>query len=308
VLIPLGAAVALTPLTSSAAGLVGGIVLALLVGNPYVEWTRRHTKTMIAFSVIALGAGTDLGVMLRVGASGALYTLCGIAFCLAVGTLLARAFRVGKDLGLLITVGTAICGGSAIAAVAPSIRAKHSDISVAMATVFLLNAAALFLFPVVGHWAGLDATRFGIWAALAIHDTSSVVGAALQYDPASVETATTLKLARALWIVPVAFSLGWWHTRKTAEGQTTKAKVPWFILGFVAAAAVVWCFPALRPLGKGVATLGRQGLVLTLFFIGAGLSRDAVRTVGLRPLLLGVALWVTVASAALVSIIAGLAG
>lgn len=310
ILLPLGFLLCLTPFVSSALGLVAGIVLALTLGNPWPGETKVWTPRLLQLSVIGLGFGMNLNEVLRVGAHGILYTVAGIAFCFALGTLLARMLTVTRDLGLLITVGTAICGGSAIAAVAPAIRAKDHETSVALATVFLLNAIGLLVFPLLGHAVGLDETRFGLWAALAIHDTSSVVGAARQYGPIALQIATTVKLARALWIVPVALGIGWLRAREeegapTGAAPKAKAKRPWFILGFLGAAALVSFVPALAPAGKLLYAGARQALVATLFLIGAGLSRAALKTVGVRPLAQGVALWVIVGSASLAAILAG---
>ncbi|WNG41162.1 putative sulfate exporter family transporter [Archangium violaceum] len=300
VLVPLGAVACLLPVVSTGAALVAGILVALLVGNPYVEWTRRATHTLLSLAVVGLGAGMDLRVVAAVGAHGVLYTVASIAVCLLLGALFSRALGVSREAGLLISVGTAICGGSAIAAMVPVLRPREHEVSVALGTVFLLNAVALFVFPAVGHAVGLDASHFGLWSALAIHDTSSVVGAALQYGPQALEVATTVKLARALWIVPLTLAIGAWRSR---QGEATEprgqARHPWFILGFIATAALVTWVPAMRPAGHLVASASRQALVLTLFLIGANLTRDAVRSVGIRPLTHGLALWVCMAGLSL---------
>ena len=178
---------------------------------------------------------------------------------------------------MLVTVGTAICGGSAIAAVAPVIRAKNHDVSVALATVFFLNAVALFIFPPIGHHFGLGQRQFGVWSALAIHDTSSVVGAAMQYGARALEIATTIKLTRALWIVPVTLIIGMLWNRGTEAKGKGKAKRPWFILGFLAAAAIVTLIPVLKPAGHDVFVGAQRSLVVTLFLIGSGLSREALQ-------------------------------
>ncbi|MCI0569553.1 MAG: putative sulfate exporter family transporter [Myxococcaceae bacterium] len=299
-LVPLGALVCLVPGVPAAAALVGGVVLALGVGNPHVARTRKLTHPLLMGSVVGLGAGMDLQSVLRVGAHGLGATAAGIATCLLVGALLTRLFGVGRTTGLLISVGTAICGGSAIAAAAPVLRAKDDEVSVALATVFLLNAFALVTFPVVGHALALTQDAFGLWSALAIHDTSSVVGAALQYGPRALEVATTAKLARALWIIPLTVALAVWQARRVgaAEGTTRPAR-PWFIGGFLIAAALVTWIPALQPAGHVVAAGARQVLVLTLFLVGANLSRAALRSVGVRPLAQGVLLWAVMASASL---------
>lgn len=288
-----------------AAALVAGVAVALAFGNPWLPRTRTLAPILLGVAVMGLGAAADLAVVGRVGAKGIGYTAVGISLTFAAGLLLARAFGVEEDTALLVTAGTAICGGSAIAAVAPAIRAKSESVSVALATVFLLNAVALVVFPPLGHLASLSEPQFGLFAALAIHDTSSVVGAAAAYGPKAVEVATTVKLARALWIVPVALLAGWVRARRTGEPGAPAAKLPWFLVGFVVMAAGVTWFPALQPAGLAVAAGARRLLVVTLFLIGASLTRDALRRVGLRPVALGVALWVLAAGATLAALKAG---
>ena len=302
---PAGMAICVFPFVSAGAGLLLGLVLALAFGNPWLERTRKVTSNLLALSVIGLGAGMDLRVVARVGAHGVLYTIAGIATALAVGAILTRLFDVGRNLGMLISVGTAICGGSAIAAVVPVLRPKEHETSVALGTVFLLNAVALFLFPAIGHVVGLRDAQFGLWSALAIHDTSSVVGAAVSWGGRAVEIATTVKLARALWIVPLTLAIAAWHRRVKGEEVRGKPRRPWFVVGFVAAAALVTYFPSLRQAGHLTAAVARQALVLTLFLIGASLTRSSVRAVGVRPLLLGIVLWIAVASLSLGAIAAG---
>jgi uncharacterized integral membrane protein (TIGR00698 family) len=305
ILVPLLAVLALLPAVPPAAALVSGVLVALAAGNPWLDRTRKLANFLLGLSVMGLGAAADLGVVGRVGARGIGYTVVGISLTFLVGTLLARLFGVEEDTALLVTTGTAICGGSAIAAVAPAIRAKAESISVALATVFLLNAVALVVFPPLGHLVGLDESRFGLFAALAIHDTSSVVGAASAYGPKAVEIATTVKLARALWIVPVALLIGWLRARRTGATGAPAAKLPWFLVGFVATAALVTWLPALHPAGVVVAACARRVLVVTLFLIGTSLTRDAVKRVGLRPVTLGFTLWVLVASTTLAVLKAG---
>ncbi len=302
---PLFAAVALLPFVPPAAALVTGVLVALATGNPWPQRTRKLAHLTLGFAVLGLGAAADLGVVGRVGARGIGYTAAGIGLTFLAGLLLARLFGVEEDTALLVTTGTAICGGSAIAAVAPVIKAKSEAISVALATVFLLNAVALVVFPPLGHLLGLDEARFGLFAALAIHDTSSVVGAATAYGPKAVEVATTVKLVRALWIVPVALVIGWARARRTGERGTSAAKLPWFIVGFVAMAALVTWLPPLRPAGLAVAAGAKRVLVMTLFLIGTSLTRDAVGRVGLRPVALGIALWVLAAGSTLAALRAG---
>ncbi|MBS1767114.1 MAG: putative sulfate exporter family transporter [Acidobacteria bacterium] len=303
-LFPLCAVITLLPFVSAGIALVAGIVLALTLGNPFQALTKKWTHTLLALSVVGLGAGMDLRAVAKAGLQGLGYTVVSISLSIALGLFLSRRFRLQRDTGLLVTVGTAICGGSAIAAVAPVIHAEEHDTSVALATVFLLNAVALLLFPVIGHAVHFSEHQFGLWAALAIHDTSSVVGAGQAYGPQALMEATTVKLARALWIVPVALAVGFFWNRgaKAEGGEKKKAKRPWFILGFILAAALVTYVPALHRPGHWVALAAQRSLVLTLFFIGANLSREAIRKVGLRPFLMGVTLWLLVAGLSLAAI------
>jgi uncharacterized integral membrane protein (TIGR00698 family) len=243
-----------------------------------------------------------------VGLQGFAYTAVGIGFALSMGLFLGKRLGVAPNTSILITVGTAICGGSAIAAVAPVIHAGDEDTSVALATVFLLNALALILFPLIGLHFQLAERSFGLWAALAIHDTSSVVAAGATYGPVAELVATTTKLARAMWIVPVAFGLGLVHARYQTEAAgelRPKATRPWFILGFLLAAALVTFVPQLKSPGQIVNQVAHRLLVLTLFLLGCGITREALKKVGVRPLVQGVALWIIVGSATLVAILRG---
>jgi uncharacterized integral membrane protein (TIGR00698 family) len=224
---------------------------------------------------------------------------------LLLGTLLTKLFKVENETGLLITVGTAICGGSAIAAVTPVIRAKHHTVSVALGTVFILNALALVIFPPIGHWLQMSQEQFGLWSALAIHDTSSVVGATVSYGAEAAQVGTTVKLARALWIVPLAFGIGLIFNRNN-KGEAGKAKKPWFILGFLIAAALVTWVPMLKPAGAIVEMVAKRTLVVTLFLIGAGLSKETLRQVGVRPFVLGIGLWIITGTVTLAAIMNGL--
>jgi uncharacterized integral membrane protein (TIGR00698 family) len=309
----LGALLALTPLASAAAALVGGAVIALTFGNPVQAMTHRWTHRLLPLAVVGLGAEMNLGTVARVGLHGIGYTAISLAFVMATGLLLGRFLKVDRDAGLLISIGTAICGGSAIAAAAPVLRARPHQVSVALATVFLLNGVALVLFPPMGHLAGLSQNAFGLWAALAIHDTSSVVGAGLAYGPRALAVATTVKLARALWIVPMTLGLGFWVARRQrragaagTEADSVPVKKPWFIGGFLLVAALVTWIPGLQPAGHFVAMGAHHVLVLTLFLIGAGLSREALRSVGFRPFIQGLVLWLIVASLGLGAVWAGL--
>jgi len=294
------------PVVPAAAALAAGVVLALTVGNPIVTRTRVLVRKLLPLAVVGLGAAMDLGVVARTGARGIGYTLATIAACVALGVLFGRLLRVERCTGTLVTIGTAICGGSAIAAAAPVLGADDEEISVALGTVFILNSVALLLFPALGHLIGLDEPSFGLWAALAIHDTSSVVGAALQYGKEALSVGTTVKLARALWIVPVTLALGVVERRRRADAAARAGRPPWFVFGFLLAAALVTYVPALRAPGEIVAWVAKRALVLTLFLIGVGLSRQTLRAVGVRPLLLGVALWIAMGAGTLFAIRSGL--
>lgn len=287
-------------------GLLAGIVVALTLGNPWSVRTRPLVSILLAWAVAGLGAAMDLRAVVAVGLQGFGYTAVGIALTLGLGLLLGRWLAVKGTPALLVSLGTAICGGSAIAAAAPVLQADEADTGVALATVFLLNAAALLLFPWVGHLLALDPRAFGLWSALAIHDTSSVVGAASTFGPEALLVGTTTKLARALWIVPVTLALGVWVARRTAgEARPVKARRPWFILAFLGAAALVTFLPALQPAGQAIAGAARRLLVLTLFLLGLGFSRETLRKVGPRPLLHGLLLWLLVGAATLAAIRAG---
>lgn len=307
ILIPLGAVLALLPFVSGGVALVAGALLGMTLGNPFAGATRRVSHQLLALSVIGLGAGMDLRVVARAGESGVGYTLVSITACLLLGALLTRVLRVDANIGLLVSIGTAICGGSAIAAVAPTLRPREHEVTVALATVFLLNGAALFLFPLVGHAVGLDQARFGLWSALAIHDTSSVVGASMAYGPRALEVATSVKLARALWIVPVTIGVGLVLARRRRAALTDVSTAgvprPWFIAGFLAAAALVTLVPSLRPFGQHVNHFAKHAMSSTLFLIGAGLTRPALRAVGVRPLIHGVTLWLAVAGLSLAALV-----
>jgi len=290
-------AVALSVISASPAlGLVVGLGISLSVGNGARALTQRLSKRLLKLAVICLGAGLQLEVVLKVGRSSLGVTFMSIMTTLALGALLGRLLAVDNKVTALISSGTAICGGSAIAAVAPSIRASEAQTAVAMLVVFVLNACGLLLFPYLGEWMALSEAEFGLWAALAIHDTSSVVGAATLYGGVSVAVATTVKLTRALWILPLSFVSARLYRAQSA------AKLPWFLVGFLGMAGLraltselTWS-PELFGL---ISWAGKRLMVATLFFIGAGLSLTELKVIGLRPLLLAVSLWVFVSLGAL---------
>jgi uncharacterized integral membrane protein (TIGR00698 family) len=302
-ILPLIGMLCLTLWVSSGIALALGVATVLLFGNPYMDRTRKLTHSFLGIAVMGLGAGMNLHVVGQVGMQGIGYTIIGISSALILGTILGRFLKVSRDTSLLVTVGTAICGGSAIAAIAPVIRAKSHEVSVALGTVFVLNAVGLFIFPTIGHHFSLSEAQFGLWSALAIHDTSSVVGATLQYGAHALEVGTTVKLARALWIIPLAFGIGYLRAKENLKSDTKeKPKRPWFILGFIIAAAMVTWIPELRPFGHQVEMVAKRLLVLTLFLIGTNLTKETIKSVGIRPFVQGVSLWIIVASCTLFAI------
>ncbi|MBX2994934.1 MAG: putative sulfate exporter family transporter [Bdellovibrionaceae bacterium] len=299
------ALVCLTPLVSAGFALLLGVTVALTLGNPLIEHTRRSAPRLLTLAIVGMGAGMNLKVVAEVGLRGVASTFMGILAALGLGWALARAFKIEARIAALISVGTAICGGSAIAAVGPAIKARSHEMSIALGTVFMLNAAALWIFPALGHVFGLTQEQFGLWSALGIHDTSSVVGAALQYGAEAVQVGTTVKLTRALWIVPVTLLMSFVFQRlegSQSDGGAEPAKKPWFILGFVLAAALVTWVPSLQPAGQLVSLAAKQVLVLTLFLVGLGLTRENIKLVGVRPFLFGLVLWICMASGALIAI------
>lgn len=304
--IPLGALLCLFPFVNSAEALLLGMAIALTLGNTYQELTLRLSKKMLSLCVVGLGAGMNLLTVAQAGLHGIGYTAVSIGLTMVAGITLGRLLRTQREVSWLVSAGTAICGGSAIAAIAPVIHAKPHAVSVSLAVVFLLNAIALLVFPAIGHGLDMTQSQFGLWCALAIHDTSSVVGAGMRYGAEALQVATTIKLARALWIVPLAMVVGAIYAGHAAQESGTKRKYPWFILGFLAMSALVTWVPFMAEYGHVIETIAKRGLILTLFLIGANLSPEGLRTVGAKPLVQGVVLWILVAGLSLMVIKAGL--
>jgi uncharacterized integral membrane protein (TIGR00698 family) len=296
----IGLILAASGLVSPPVALVAGIVYGFTFVHPFHVEAKHLSKFLLQASVVGLGFGMDLAQVLRVGRSGFVYTACSISFAMLLGWALGHLLSVKKRTSFLITTGTAICGGSAIAAIAPITNASEEEIAVSLGTVFMLNSVALVAFPAIGTALHLSQTQFGLWAALAIHDTSSVVGASAKYGAIALAVGTTVKLARALWIVPL--SLG------TAMTNKSKARIhwPWFILLFCLAAVANTYVHALQPIYPTLKHLGIIGLTVTLFLIGTGLSKKTLEEVGVRPLLQGILLWIVVAVGSLALIRAGL--
>ena len=293
---------AATPWASPPLALVVGVLFGLTLQHPFAAQSRKYSRWLLQISVVGLGFAMDLQQVLRAGKSGFLYTLMGIAFALSVGWLFGKALGVGEKPSFLISTGTAICGGSAIAAVGPVIDANDEEMSVSIGTVFLLNAVGLLLFPPLGKMLHLTEPQFGLWAALAIHDTSSVVGAGAKYGTIALAIATTVKLARALWIVPLTLATAAFR-HKSSVGKTIQW--PWFILFFLLAAVLNTYVPQGEAAFHWSARAARVGLTITLFLIGTGMSRASLKRVGIRPLAQGILLWIVVAITSLMLIRAG---
>jgi uncharacterized integral membrane protein (TIGR00698 family) len=288
------------PKIGAATALLFGIAFALFFENPFPSRSKAWSSNLLQLSVVGLGGAMNIHEVMRTGAQGIGYTFVGISSTLILSYLLGKLLKVPVDATTLIGSGTAICGGSAIAATAPVIEAKPEDISISLITVFLLNSVALFIFPPIGHHFHLSQNQFGLWSALAIHDTSSVVGASMQYGARALEVATSVKLARTLWIIPMVMLIGFWRAR---GASFTKVKKPWFILGFLLLAVVITYNPILHPTGQVIAGGARRLMVVTLFLIGSALNKNAIKAVGFKPLLLGVILWACVAVATLAAIL-----
>jgi uncharacterized integral membrane protein (TIGR00698 family) len=270
-----------------------GIIFGLSVRHPYPQLSRNAARILLQVSVVALGFGMNLHEIVKAGRSGFIYTALGISFSLMVGLAIGKFLRIGGNASYLITVGTAICGGSAIAAIGPILHADDEEMAVSLGTVFILNSVALLTFPPIGNVLHLTQSQFGLWAALAIHDTSSVVGAAAKYGAQALVVGTTVKLARALWIVPLAL------VTAAVKHSKTRVPLPWFILFFCLAAVVNTYVPAFGNFDWWAFSAGRLGLTATLFLIGTGISVSTLKSVGWRPLLQGVLLWIMVAAVTL---------
>lgn len=285
----------LSPYGSPPIALALGLVLAFTVTNPFPKLTGKPTKYLLQASVVLLGFGMNLGAVYKAGKDGILFTIATIFGTLILGYFVGKLLNVQRKTSALISSGTAICGGSAIAAVGPAINAEPEEMSVSLGTVFVLNSVALFAFPLIGQAIGLTQDQFGIWSAIAIHDTSSVVGASQAFGEQALAIATTVKLARALWIAPVAFMFAFLY-RKADAGSKTKIAIPWFIFLFVAAAAFRTYAPAfiLPSIFDSLVSAAKAGMTVTLFLIGASLSRETLRAVGVRPLIQGVLLWIVI--------------
>lgn len=295
-----GLVVAASGLISTPWALLAGLIYGLSFSHPYHIDAKKLSAFLLQASVVALGFGMNLHEVVRAGRNGFLYTAISISFAMLLGLAIGHLFKVQRTAALLISTGTAICGGSAIAAVGPVLNAGEEEMAVSLGTIFVLNSVALFLFPAVGYAFHLTQSQFGLWSALAIHDTSSVVGATAKYGSRALMIGTTIKLTRALWIAPLAFVVAILRKSKSP------VRWPWFILLFSLAAVAGTYVHMFSPLYPGLSALGKSGLTVTLYLIGTGISKSTLKQVGVRPLFQGISLWAIVAVASLVLIRLGI--
>lgn len=288
----------MTSIVSPPIALLLGLIVANLSGHPFLDLNHKATNILLQVSVVGLGFGMNLNSALSAGKEGFLFTIASIFSTLILGTFLGRCLKIENKTAHLISCGTAICGGSAIAAIAPVIKSDEKQTSVALGVIFILNSIALFLFPVVGHWLDLSQKEFGLWCAIAIHDTSSVVGAASKFGPEALQIATTVKLARALWIIPAALL-----TAVIFKNKSSSIKIPYFIGLFILATAMNTYVPQTAIIAPYLVVIAKIGLTLTLFLIGAGLNRNILKSVGVKPLFQGLLLWIFIAVLTLVTIL-----
>jgi len=290
-------ALCLTPFSSPAIALLMGLAVAQLMGHPYLHLNHKATHLLLQVSVVGLGFGMNIHSAIQAGKEGVLFTIASISGTLVFGYFMGKWLKIEQKTSFLISAGTAICGGSAIAAISPVIKAEEKQISVALGCVFVLNSVALFIFPIIGHHFNLSQTQFGLWCAIAIHDTSSVVGAASKYGAHALEVATTVKLARALWIIPVTFMSSF-----VFKNKSKKVSIPYFIGLFILAVIANTYLPVVNMVAPYLIIIAKTGLTLTLFLIGAGLSRTVLASVGFKPLLQGVVLWIAISTTALYAV------
>lgn len=289
------AVLSFSPLISPPIALLFGILFVNIFGK--VLETDSFVKKLLQYSIVGLGFGINLNTAIEAGSQGFLFTVSTIALVMIFGLFLAKILKIDKTIAQLISAGTAICGGSAIAAVAPILKANSKQTSVALGIVFVLNTVALFIFPEIGHFFNLSQNQFGIWSAIAIHDTSSVVGAASKYGNEALQIATTVKLARALWIIPLAFLISIFTK---SEG---KIKIPYFIGFFILAILAGTYLPFLQNFNSIISEISRDTLKVALFLIGAGLSLQNLKNIGIKPLLLGIILWIFISSISLYAVL-----
>ena len=288
----------LSPLISPPIALLMGLIIAQFIGHPYLNLNHKATHILLQVSVVGLGFGMNVNNALKAGKEGFILTIVSIIGTILIGIFLGKILKIEEKISFLIATGTAICGGSAIAAISPVIKANEKQISVALGTIFILNSVALVLFPFIGHYLNLSETQFGLWCAIAIHDTSSVVGAAGKYGAHALEVATTVKLARALWIIPIALL-----STFVFKNKDTKIKIPYFIGLFILAMIANTYIPIVRDYSHYITEFAKATLTLTLFLIGCGLSRKVLVSVGYKPLVQGIVIWIIISVSTLWAII-----
>ncbi len=290
--------ITLLPQVTPAIALFMGLALALIAGQAYPKFAKKTSKYLLQASVVGLGFGMNLHESLASGKDGMLFTIVSVIAVMVIGFFVGKWLRVDRKTAYLISSGTAICGGSAIAAVAPVVKADDNQMSVSLGTIFVLNAIALFIFPPIGHWLGMTQEQFGEWAAIAIHDTSSVVGAGEAFDRSyfpgaegkALQIATLIKCTRALWIIPLALV-----TTLIFKEKNSKIYIPWFIFLFVLAMVINTYIALPTQITGSLVWLAKKGLTVTLFLIGSGLSVDVLRSVGIKPMIQGILLWIVIA-------------
>lgn len=286
------------PVVTAPVALLAGLIFAFTCKNPYPKFNKKCSKYLLQVAVVCLGFGMNLQESLRSGADGMLFTVVSVVSVMSLGVILGYAMHLNRKTSYLISSGTAICGGSAIAAVGPVLRADENEMAVSLGVIFILNAVALFIFPPLGHLFDMSQAQFGTWAAIAIHDTSSVVGAGEVYGEEALQMATLIKLTRALWIIPLAFA-----TMFVFRDGSGKVSIPWFIFLFVLAMVANTYLPLPEWLTAALVWVARRGMVVTLFLIGASLSLATVKQVGVKPLLLAVALWILIGVSSLLVVL-----
>jgi uncharacterized integral membrane protein (TIGR00698 family) len=288
----------LSPFISPPIALLMGLVIAQFIGHPYLNLNHKATHILLQVSVVGLGFGMNVNNALKAGKEGFLFTIVSIIGTIVIGILLGKILKIEEKISFLIATGTAICGGSAIAAISPVIKANEKQISVALGTIFILNSVALVFFPIIGHYLNLTENQFGLWCAIAIHDTSSVVGAAGKYGVHALEVATTVKLARALWIIPIALL-----STVIFKNKDTKIKIPYFIGLFILAMMANTYIPFVNDFSHYITSFAKATLTLTLFLIGCGLSQKVLVSVGYKPLIQGTVIWIVISVSTLLAII-----
>ena len=286
------------PLITAPLALLLGLVFAFIFPNPYPKFNKKTSKYLLQVAVVCLGFNMNLQESLRSGSEGMMFTVVSVVGVMALGVLLGYWLHINRKTAYLISSGTAICGGSAIAAVGPVVKANENEMAVSLGVIFILNSIALFIFPPLGHILDMSQAQFGTWAAIAIHDTSSVVGASETYGPEALQIATLIKLTRALWIIPLAIA-----TMFIFRDKTSRISIPWFIFLFVLAMVVNTYVPLPQMFVDAMVWIAKRGMVVTLFLIGASLSLASIRNVGVKPMLLAVALWIVISISSLIVVL-----